>query len=292
MLGDNGMDRRTQYLFVCLICWWLFCDIVPSQAQSEVPSRNFPAAKSDMADTATVSGSKGGTAIDKLQSSLQNSDQKVRVMLVAKEEAMISSRLIGTIKQIHVQESDSFKAGQTLVTFDCNELAAERNVAQSELKLHQTTNQANTALHAERVIGNLEKELSVVRVEEAAAKISAYGAKMNNCQIVAPFSGQVVEIKAKNHETLGVGSQIMLIQNSKSIEAHVHAPSKWTEWVKPGTVFTTFIEETGKSYPAEVTSLSPRVDAVSRTVKIYAKLKGNFQELLPGMSGYAEFAQQ
>ena len=268
-------------------------DSTANVASPAASKESTPPALSSQGGLATGTASKlpsQNQAVDAQVSSLAaSSDQKVRVLLVAKEEAMISSRLTGTVKQIHVKESEPFKSGQALVTFDCNELAAEKGVAQAELKLQQTTNKAHTELYAEKVIGALEKDVSQVRVDAAAAKISAYAVKMSNCQILAPFDGQVVELKAHNHETLSSGAPIMLIQNSRNLEAQIHTPSKWMEWVKPGTTFQIFIEEVGKSFPAEVTSLSARVDAVSRTIKIYAKLKGNFPELLPGMSGYAEF---
>ena len=218
--------------------------------------------------------------------------QKMRVLIVANKEATIAGRFYGTISKIHVRESERFKAGQPLVSFDCRELAAERAVAQAELRLHNTTNKANAELYAEKVIGSLEKNLSQAKVGEADAKIKAVSAKMANCSIAAPFDGQVVELKAKSHETLQPGAPIMLIQNSRDLEAHVHVPSTWLAWLKPGATFQTQIEETGASYQAEVTSVGARVDPVSRTVKIYAKIPGDHPELLPGMSGYAEFKQQ
>lgn len=218
--------------------------------------------------------------------------QKMRVLIVADKEATIAGRFYGTISKIHVRESERFKKGQTLVSFDCRELAAERAVAQAELRLHSTSNKANAELYAEKVIGSLEKDLSQAKVGEANAKIKAVSAKMANCSIAAPFDGQVVELKAKAHETLQPGAPIMLIQNSRDLEAHVHVPSTWMAWLKPGATFQTKIEETGLSYQAKVISVGARVDPVSRTVKIYAKIPGDHPELLPGMSGYAEFQQQ
>ena len=218
--------------------------------------------------------------------------QKMRVLIVANKEATIAGRFYGTISKIHVKESERFKAGQKLVSFDCRELAAERAVAQAELRSHSTTNKANAELYAEKVIGSLEKNLSQAKVAEADAKIKAVSAKMANCSISAPFDGQVVELQAKAHETLQPGSPIMLIQNSRDLEAHVHVPSAWMTWLKPGATFQTKIEETGASYQAEVVSLGARVDPVSRTIKVYAKIPGDHPELLPGMSGYAEFNQQ
>ncbi|NLZ17760.1 MAG: efflux RND transporter periplasmic adaptor subunit [Desulfobulbaceae bacterium] len=212
-------------------------------------------------------------------------EQRMRVLLVANKEASIASRLYGTISKIHVKEGERFKAGQLLVSFDCRELAAERDVAMAKLRLYNGTNKANAGLYTEKMIGSLEKDLSQAKVTEAEAK-------MANCAISAPFDGQAVELQAKAHETLQPGSPIMLIQDSRDLEAHVHVPSTWMTWLKPGATFQTQIEETGAIYQAEMTSMGARVDPVSRTIKIYAKISGDHPELLPGMSGYTEFTRQ
>ena len=214
---------------------------------------------------------------------------RVRVLLVPAEEAMISSRFFGTIDKLHVKESDHFKAGDPLVTFDCSELNALRGVARSEVKLQRTSSHASAELHAEKIVGNLDRDLSAIKAEEAAAKLAEVETRIEKCRILAPFPGQVAELKVKSHETLQPGSPIMLIQNPQTLEAHVHVPSKWLEWLKPGATLHVFIEETGKSYPAKVRTVAARVDEVSRSVKVFAQLTETPKELLPGMSGYAEF---
>ena len=214
---------------------------------------------------------------------------RVRVLLVPAEEAMISSRFFGTIDKLHVKESDRFKAGDPLVTFDCSELNALRGVARSEVKLQRTSSHASAELHAEKIVGNLDRDLSAIKAEEAAAKLAEVETRIEKCRILAPFPGQVAELKVKSHETLQPGSPIMLIQNPQTLEAHVHVPSKWLEWLKPGATLHVFIEETGKSYPAKVRTVAARVDEVSRSVKVFAQLTETPKELLPGMSGYAEF---
>ncbi len=216
----------------------------------------------------------------------------IRLLLVAHRETVISSRFFSTIKKIHVKESDGFNKGNPLVTFDCSELNAQKKVALTKLKLQKITNIANLELHKEKIVGSLEKDLSAIKVEEANASVAVIDARLKNCRITSPFSGQVVELHAHDYETLQPGDPIMLIQSSDDFEIHMHVPSKWLSDIKPGTKFEAAIEETGKSYQGLVTSVGARVDSVSRTVKIYARLEGNYPELLPGMSGFAKFSTQ
>ncbi len=142
------------------------------------------------------------------------------------------------------------------------------------------------------MIGSLEKNLSQAKVAETNARIKTINAKMVNCKITAPLDGQVVELKVRTHETLLPGSPIMLIQASHDLGALVQILPVWLSWLKPGAIFQTQIEETGISYQAEVSSVGARVDPASRMVKVYATISGIHPELLPGMSGYAEFDQQ
>lgn len=188
---------RRRQLLPALICFLLAAPVPLKAEMSAGLQEQSPGA--DAGSGITAPGTQPG--LDGMQplpgpgatGPVQAAAQKMRVLVVANREATIAGRLYGTISQIHVRESERFKAGQTLVSFDCRELAAEKAVAQAELRLHSTTNKANAELYAEKVIGSLEKDLSQAKVAEANAKIKAVNAKMANCSITAPFDGQVVE---------------------------------------------------------------------------------------------------
>ncbi len=214
-------------------------------------------------------------------------DPGLRILLVAREEALLASRFFGTIIRIGVREGETFSKGTQLVKFDCRELAADKAVAAATLKLRRTESLASDELHSQRVVGKLENDLARIRVEEARARTSAYTARARNCSIVAPFAGQVVRLDANEYESLQPGTPIMLIQNPKQLDVELHVPSHWLQWLQPGQSFVAVIEETGREYQAEINRLGVRVDPVSRTIKVYASISGKHEELLPGMSGYA-----
>ncbi len=64
-------------------------------------------------------------------------------------------------------------------------------------------------------------------------------------------------------------------------------PSRWLGWLKPGYAFQVHIEETDKTYPAEITRVGGRVDPVSQTIKVFGKIRGDAADLMAGMSGRA-----
>lgn len=77
------------------------------------------------------------------------------------------------------------------------------------------------------------------------------------------------------------------ILDDRSLEVELIAPSRWLAWLKPGYAFTVHIDETDKTYPADITRVGGRVDPVSQTIKVFGEIRGEATELMAGMSGRA-----
>jgi membrane fusion protein (multidrug efflux system) len=60
--------------------------------------------------------------------------------------------------------------------------------------------------------------------------------------------------------------------------------------LNPGYAFQVHIEETDKTYPAEITRVGARVDPVSQTIKVFGEIRGAAPELMAGMSGRANIS--
>jgi membrane fusion protein, multidrug efflux system len=60
--------------------------------------------------------------------------------------------------------------------------------------------------------------------------------------------------------------------------------------LKTGKAFKVTLDETAKTYQAQIIRIGGRVDPVSQTIKVYGRIADNSVELLPGMSGAIELA--
>jgi multidrug efflux pump subunit AcrA (membrane-fusion protein) len=107
------------------------------------------------------------------------------------------------------------------------------------------------------------------------------------CTLVAPFGGRIVDVPTRQHQFIGEGQPVLEMVDDGELEVEMIVPSSWLSWMRAGHRFEVEIEETGKRYGTQVTRLSGRVDAVSRSVKVYGKLLARAAELMPGMSGRA-----
>ena len=72
-------------------------------------------------------------------------DDPVRVLLVADRETTLSSTIAAKITMLNASIGMAFKAGQTLVGFDCRDVLARLNMARAELAGAMETHEAKYA---------------------------------------------------------------------------------------------------------------------------------------------------
>jgi membrane fusion protein (multidrug efflux system) len=132
-----------------------------------------------------------------------------------------------------------------------------------------------------------ELDVSRAEVEKTRAELAIADAAASKCEIAAPFNGVTVEQKAQEFQYASPGQPLLEILDDRSLEVELIAPSRGLAWLKPGYAFQVHIEETDKTYPAEITRVGGRVDPVTQTIKIFGEIRGDAAELMAGMSGRA-----
>lgn len=214
----------------------------------------------------------------------------VRAQLVAGATATLAAELDARITDLKLREGETFKQGQTLVAFDCRrqqaELGKARALAEGARSQHAVTEQLV------RLNSANELELARYAAELAAARaeIAIKSVVVDRCRIVAPFDGRVVEREARQHEFVSAGEPLLTVYDAADLEAELIVPSAWLAWIRAGTRFTLTLDETGREYAAEVARLGASVDAVSQSIKLFARISAGDGALLPGMSGLARFS--
>lgn len=215
--------------------------------------------------------------------------EAVRGVVRARSTAVLSSRLSAQITRMPLQAGQSFRKGDLLVAFDCERQRAEARAAVAAHRAHQKTYEVQRELETHNAIGRMEVEVTRSQMDKAAADVAALEAGLRECTVVAPYAGRVVETVAQEHEVAGQGQPLLRIQGAEELELQLIVPSAWMSWLRSGTSFTFRIDETGESLPAAVLRTGAAVDPVSQTVKITARLPAGRTNVLPGMSGTADF---
>jgi RND family efflux transporter MFP subunit len=211
--------------------------------------------------------------------------REIRAQLIPRRYTTLAAEIGTKISRLPVAEGGRFRAGDTLIKFDCTLQQAQFDKAKAVLEAAEQTWQANRRLDQLHSIGKVELDVSDAERAKAKADVAFYGAILSRCTVPAPFSGRIAEQKVREQQYVQPGQPLLSILDDSVLELEFIVPSKWLVWLKPGLAFQVAIDETGKTYPAKVQRIGAQVDPVSQSVKISAAIDGKFKELMAGMSG-------
>lgn len=217
-----------------------------------------------------------------------SSENLLRAQIKARESTQISSEISGRISRLKLRDGERFSAGQVLVAFHCSMEEAQLSKAKATLEKTRKTREVNEKLEKLNSISTLQVAVSKAEEEEAKADVRVGQAVLERCTIKAPFSGKVVEVTARPYQTVREGDPLLEIINENDLEIEFIAPSKALPRLVRGKAFKVRLDETAKTYKAEIIRLGGRVDPVSQTIKVYGRIIEHSAELLPGMSGAIE----
>lgn len=207
-------------------------------------------------------------------------------------EVTLSSQIKGKINVINVDEGDSFHSGDILLKFDCTVYESELTKAQAAFEKAKSVYIADQKLKRMRAISDVDYQAALSDYKEKKAELAIKKHLVSWCQIKAPYSGTITKSHIQLHQTIAEGDELLDIIDSKNIIVELIVPSRWLSWLKVGSPFKIMIDETQQTYSANVEKIVSKIDAVSQTVKVIAKISGETDNLLPGMSGKAIFERE
>ena len=223
--------------------------------------------------------------VSKEDSTLDVGRQDIRAQLTAVTYNSIASELNAKISELPFKEGQTFKVGQVLVVFDCATQQAQFQKTKAVLSIADRNFQTQKKLLALGSVGRIEYENSYSEYLKTKAENDELASILARCNVLAPYSGLIVEQKVRSQQFVQAGQPLLDILDNTSLELEFVAPSKWSPWLTQGYKFEIKLDETAKSYPAKITRVNGKIDPVSQTIKVAAVIDGEFKEISPGMSG-------
>jgi RND family efflux transporter MFP subunit len=213
----------------------------------------------------------------------------IRVLLAAELETTLSSQMSGTLGELKASFGEHVAKSELLARFNCNEAEARSKVAAAELAMAKQNLDAKQQLRRLNAVGDIEVSMANTEVQKAEGARAMGVAQMGYCQVLAPFAGHVAKVYVKPYQTVTAGTPLFDLVSDGALKVRLNVPSNLLKKLKPGLPLQVSIHETGKTYPARVSVINSRVDAVAQTVELEARLDEKFPELMAGMSGTARF---
>ena len=220
---------------------------------------------------------------------VHSQDMESRALVVASQEAVLSSELAARIKNIAVKEMQRFKKGDLLIQFDCSLYEAQKDVVSANANGALIKLKSDEQMLQMRSIGKYELELSISEYEKAKSELRIAELNVERCQIKAPFDGAVEEVVVNTFETIQPQVELMKIIQTDILELEMVVSSEWISWLKIGHPIKVYIDEIQKEFNASVSGIGANVDPVSQTIQLKGTITNASPALLPGMSGRVVF---
>ena len=216
-------------------------------------------------------------------------DMESRALVVASQEAILSSELAARIENIAVKEMQRFNKGDLLIKFDCSLYEAQKDVVSANSNSALIKLKSDEQMLQMRSIGKYELELSISEYEKAKSELRIAELNVERCQIKAPFDGAVEEVIVNTYETIQPQVELMKIIQTDILELEMVVSSEWVSWLKIGHPIKVYIDEIQKEFNASISGIGANVDAVSQTIQLKGTVTDTSPALLPGMSGRVVF---
>ena len=220
---------------------------------------------------------------------VHSQDMESRALVVASQEAVLSSELAARIENIAVKEMQRFKKGDLLIQFDCSLYEAQKDVVSANANGALIKLKSDEQMLQMRSIGKYELELSISEYEKAKSELRIAELNVERCQIKAPFDGAVEEVVVNTFETIQPQVELMKIIQTDILELEMVVSSEWISWLKIGHPIKVYIDEIQKEFNASISGIGANVDPVSQTIQLKGTITDASPALLPGMSGRVVF---
>ena len=214
----------------------------------------------------------------------------VRVLLIPDGETTLSSPVTAKIKMLSATIGAPIAAGQTLISFDCDEPVARLAMANAELAGAIESHEAKIRMQGLEQASDVEVALAASAVAKARGQVALQKAQAAQCTVVAPWSGRVSKVHVRNHMSVTPGQAMLDLVKNGPLRIKLNVPSRLIGKIRTGALMDVSIDETGLTYQARVQAFNSRVDPVSQTIEIEAAISKFHRELLPGMSGIANLS--
>lgn len=217
--------------------------------------------------------------------------REVRGQLSPRRYTTLAAEIPAKVISIQPQEGGAFKAGQTLVAFDCAMYQSQLDKAKATVMATSITLEANQEMIKHAAIGKVELQVSEAEVLKAQAEAKSAETVVSKCKVIAPFNGRVADQKVREEQFVQTGQALLEVIDDSVLELEFIAPSSWLPTLRSKGAVRVRVDETSKTYSARVSRLGARVDPVSQSIKVVAVIEGRPAELMAGMSGRISLAQ-
>ncbi|CRX38711.1 efflux RND transporter periplasmic adaptor subunit [Estrella lausannensis] len=209
------------------------------------------------------------------------------VVLEPKMKTLISAEVMSPVTAVNKKMGDRVQKGELILKLDdtiyyANFLKTEANLSKATVEMDITRRLFEDKSASLFDLKSAEAQLAQANSEYWQAK------KLYESTFVrAPYNGKVVKVYLDEYELSQPGKELVEIVDDSKLYARFLVPSAALSTLKNGSALVMKIDGLPKDIEANITRISPIIEAVSGTVKIEAEIDNAHDLLIAGMVGQA-----
>ena len=203
---------------------------------------------------------------------------------LANESVDITAKVTETVTRVNFEDGMYVVAGDILVELTNAEETALLNEAKANVD--EATRQFARVqnLIDQKLAAQTQLDVERNRMQTAQARLEGIIARLDDRLIRAPFSGMLGFRNISPGTLLSPNTPLTTLDDISSIKLDFSIPESYLASIKSGQeVLALSIAYPGQTFVGEVATVGSRIDPITRTVKIRAKLGNDDLLLRPGM---------
>lgn len=189
----------------------------------------------------------------------------------------------GVVTQLSVKPGDAVKAGQLLGQLDNQSELLARDKAAVTLKGSLETKKTYEGSNAS--ITRLQQFTAGVTAEEAQLELNIAEADLKKRNIVAPADGVAGIVQVSLGAYVTPSTPIVVLDDRSSLLVDFYVPEHFVSYLKAGMALEArTIAFPGEVFDGMIAAVDNQMDAVSRTIRVRAKIGNGDDRLRGGMS--------
>lgn len=194
----------------------------------------------------------------------------------------------GVIKEIRFEANDQVKAGAVLIQLDDAVQQADLAAAKTQAALDQTALDRASLLQKRGVGSDVSVDSARGAADASTSQVAKLQALLDQKQLRAPFSGTIGIRKVDIGQYLAPGTIVATLQDLETMYVDFSVPEQQLQLLKIGGPVRFGQTGDGMPFKGSIIGIEPKVDPVSRLVKVRAEVNNADGKLSPGQFVQAE----
>ncbi len=202
----------------------------------------------------------------------------------ANEAIEVTSKAANTVVAVRFEEGQLVRRGQLLVELDGAQARADLAAAEAALAESRSAFARSRDLFAQQALSQAQLETIEATLLANQARVAAAQARLSDTQIRATFDGRVGLRRVSIGALVSPGTVMTTLDDTSTMKVDFDVPELFLAVLNPGlAVAAKSAAFPEASFDGEVESVDSRVDPVTRSIRVRARLPNPDGRLRPGM---------